>query len=494
MSGTGHTTKPVSATGDARIDGILYGTAWGDATISYSLPKTAAEYGIFYGLGEHNGAFKVSSAMAEVIGFALTTRGSAADGFSVEGFTNLDIERTDGSGAHIRLAQTTRDPYFTGSAWSYFPSAAVTGGDVWYSNRYSDYSAPVTGDYAHLTIIHEIGHALGLFHGHETSGSFGKLPLAYDTMEYSLMTYRSYVGADVSGGYTNETYGYAQSWMMLDIAALQHMYGADYTTNAGDTVYTWTPEAGITWVNGAAAISPGDNRIFATIWDGGGIDTYDLSAYSHDLQINLAPGGHSVFSGDQLAGLGLGKTARGNIFNALLYEGDRRSLIENAKGGSGNDIIRGNAADNRLEGKAGNDRLFGFIGADKLQGGDGNDILRGGAGKDLLIGGDGKDILFGGGGADVFRFSKISDSTPNRRADHIRDFTSGRDQIDLSELIPGEFSLQMGGRFSGDGASVIVRTSGDDLLVRVDANGDGKVDFGIVLDDIDTVLGRDFLL
>lgn len=78
--------------------------------------------------------------------------------------------------------------------------------------------------------------------------------------------------------------------MMLDIAALQEMYGADYTTNSGDTVYKWNPNQGITYVNGVAAITPAANRIFATIWDGGGIDTYDLSAYTTALKIDLRAG------------------------------------------------------------------------------------------------------------------------------------------------------------------------------------------------------------
>ena len=40
----------------------------------------------------------------------------------------------------------------------------------------------------------------------------------------------------------------------------------------------------------------------------------------------------------------ISRIARGNIFNALLYNGDLRSLIENATGGSGNDSILGNQA------------------------------------------------------------------------------------------------------------------------------------------------------
>src|SRR3546814_15852656 len=60
------------------------------------------------------------------------------------------------------------------------------------------------------------------------------------------------------------------------IRALQHLYGADFTTNNGNTVYSWNPLNGQTLVDGAVAISPGGNRIFATLWDGGGVDPYDL--------------------------------------------------------------------------------------------------------------------------------------------------------------------------------------------------------------------------
>ncbi|PJN92662.1 protease, partial [Amaricoccus sp. HAR-UPW-R2A-40] len=93
----------------------------------------------------------------------------------------------------------------------------------------------------------------------------------------------------------------------------------------------------------------GANRIFATIWDGGGYDTYDLSSYTTNLSIDLSPGGYSSFSAAQKAYLGGGPNggyARGNIFNALQYGNDTRSLIEAAIGGSGNDTMIGNVADN----------------------------------------------------------------------------------------------------------------------------------------------------
>ena len=198
-------------------------------------------------------------------------------------------------------------------------------------------TTPVMGTWQWATHLHEIGHAVGLKHGH-ANYNFGPVPFEVDSMEFTIMTYRSYVGHNAAG-YTNEQYGYAQTYMMLDIAALQYMYGADYTANAGDTVYSWDPSSGDTLINGEVAIDATGNRIFATIWDGEGNDTYDLSAYSDDLQIDLAPGGHSLFGSAQQAHLGNGNFARGNIFNALLFEGNTDSLIENAIGGTGDDTV-----------------------------------------------------------------------------------------------------------------------------------------------------------
>jgi VCBS repeat-containing protein len=178
------------------------------------------------------------------------------------------------------------------------------------------------------------------------------------------MSYRSYVGASTTTGYTNGTYSYPQTLMMLDIAAIQEMYGANYKTESGDTVYKWSATTGEMFIDGAGQGAPGGNKVFMTVWDGGGNDTYDFSNYSTNLIVDLNPGGWTTTSSVQLAYLGNGHYAAGNIANALLYHGDTASLIENTIGGSGNDRLTGNVVNNQLTGGKGNDYLDGGDGVD----------------------------------------------------------------------------------------------------------------------------------
>ena len=55
-------------------------------------------------------------------------------------------------------------------------------------------------------------------------------------------------------------------------------------------------------------------------------DTYDLSNYTTDLAIDLNPGASSIISTEQLAYLGDGHYAAGNVYNAYLFNGDARSI------------------------------------------------------------------------------------------------------------------------------------------------------------------------
>ncbi|MEZ2133146.1 M10 family metallopeptidase C-terminal domain-containing protein, partial [Sinorhizobium sp. CB9] len=412
MTGIITPTKNVSLTGDQKIDGLLSGYAW-DSTITYSFPTSSTSYSYS---GEKDYGFSSISAQQQSAALFLMEQSygnTANDGFSVEGFTNANFVAGSVDTASVRFAQSWYPP----TAWAYYPSTESSGGDIWFGTAYAgtadDYRFPEFGNYAGHTLAHELGHALGLKHGHEpNTGNSVIVPDAYDSVEYTIMTYRTYVG-DSATGYKYEQNGAPQTFMMLDIAALQEMYGADYTTNSGNTVYKWKPNEGVTYVNGVAAITPDANRIFATIWDGGGVDTYDLSAYAASLQIDLRPGGYSVFSHSQLADLGGGPNngyARGNIFNALLYHDNLASLIENVQAGSGNDTIIGNEVNNTLWGNGGNDSLTGGGGDDTLNGGAGLDRMSGGAGDDIYIVDVANDVVIenAGEGTDTVRTAASS--------------------------------------------------------------------------------------
>lgn len=410
---------------------MLSGTRW-DGPVTYAFPSSAALYGYD---GEADFSFQRASKLQQgAASFALDTAyGTAAnDGFSVEGFTGADISLGAEADANIRAAQSA----LPSTSWAYLPGDYMEAGDVWFG-YYSNTAYPIAGNYGWHTVLHEMGHAMGLKHGHEALQGFDALPAEYDSLEYTIMTYRTFEGGSTKG-YSYEHYGAPQTYMMADIAALQAMYGADFDTNGGDTVYSWRPDDGDTYVNGEKGINAGGDVIFATVWDGNGVDTYNLSAFKSSLTINLEPGESSVFSQGQLSNLGHGHTASGNIYNALQYNGDVRSLIENAIGGKGGDSITGNAADNTLTGLKGTDTLYGHDGNDVLYGNAGNDILYGDAGNDTLyggtqndrlIGGAGNDLLLGGAGADRFVFNG------DAGADVIADFQNGIDKIEISSAI-----------------------------------------------------------
>ncbi|MDD1556391.1 protease [Bradyrhizobium sp. WBAH23] len=367
------TAVNVSATNNAEIDGLLSGVKW-SGTITYSFPDAPSDYSNpYYGGGSEPTTSGFASAPTQI-----QTAINYAIGL-ILGYTNADIQYAGTNGADIMVAQS---PAANPTAYAYYPGNYSSGGDVWFGTQYN-FSLAKLGNYYFTTALHELGHAFGLKHSQEAGGPANvAVPSAHDDSEYTVMSYRSYVGASTTGGYTNEAYGYSQTYMANDILALQTMYGADYTTQSSNTVYTWNPTTGQEFINGVGQLAPGGgaggsaNRIYETVWDGGGIDTYDLSNYTTNLSINLNPGASSVFSSVQLAYLGNGHYASGNVYNAYLYNNDARSYIDNATGGSGNDTIVGNAIANTLNGAGGNDKIIG--GAD-------NDTIIGGAGTDTAV-------------------------------------------------------------------------------------------------------------
>ncbi|MEH2067741.1 MAG: M10 family metallopeptidase [Nostoc sp.] len=354
------------------IDGLLAGTQWLSNTVTFSFTDD------FVNDYEDESGYSNSSVHAASFQtLNASQRAVARQWFdmyeSVSGLNMVELTDNSDRDATIRIAESN-DP---STAYAYNPGNSVEAGDVWFNTFY--YNNPVIGSYAYHSFGHEFGHALGLKHGHETGGiSNVAMDANRDSMEFSIMTYRSYVDTPLRGYFTNETWGYAQSLMMYDIKAIQQMYGANFNYNFGNTTYTFSTNTGEMFVNRIGQGTPGDNRIFRTIWDGNGNDTYDFSNYTTNLAIDLEPGGWTnldVGGNFQRAYLGDDNYARGHVFNALQFNDDTRSSIENANGGSGNDSINGNSANNVLCGNAGNDTVNGGSGYDYMDGGAGVDTV-----------------------------------------------------------------------------------------------------------------------
>jgi serralysin len=224
----------------------------------------------------------------------------------------------------------------------------------------------------HLTLIHEVGHAVGLDHPHD--GAFVEVASPGKSNQNTVMSYFSYSATDRPGGYTDTDgakMGYSpQTWMIDDIAALQYMYGTNELTNRTDDVYD---------IGNLSNSSISDGIIYQTIWDAAGNDTISWAGQTTDSSINLNPGTHSFFGkissiADTDFNNGNDNLGIGDGILGIAHGAD----IENAIGGVASDVIVGNSL---------------------------NNVLYGGTGANIL------DTLTGGNGADVFQINAGTDGT-----------------------------------------------------------------------------------
>jgi hypothetical protein len=393
----------------------------------------------------------------------------------ISSYTNLTFNEVSSGlavDAAIRVARTS------GTSAAYYPQGdgRVSGDTVLGSNgNFLDSNGNPTSQYfgtdGFLTIIHELGHALGLKHGHFET--LNPLTFNYNVVlapdfndnEFSVMTYASYRGSPinpVSPAPTEAKNGSAaQSYMMYDIAALQVLYGANFSKVGTTAVYRWDPVTGQEYLNGRPAPATGTtetNRILTTIWTMGALATFDLSAFNQNQIDDLRPGRWLRFSDGQLADLNVASTepqfkAQGNVYNALLYKGDMRSEISSLVTGNGNDTVWGNDVDDFLSTGGGTDTVYAGSGNDTISAGAGADLVYFGAGRDVL-----RDTLADLNGDTVFNFSSKGS------LDVLRALI-GEDNLAITSnrttLAVGGSTVELNGNFAGGAFLASPRGSGD---------------------------------
>jgi hypothetical protein len=314
----------VTGTQDPNVDALLWGTQLAVATITYSFPAQGALWAAGY---------PPAHGVDEVANFtALTAMQQDSFRLAVSKWAELIdvpiVETSDGTTVgDIRAAALTQQPAVF--AFAYLPENSPWGSDVWFSPflaNLPDWSPGALGS-PYFTVLHELGHALGLRHPSEAP-----IPIdpVLDIGNHTIMSTTSSGASNFSVAPTTP--------MVLDVLAIQHLYGANFSTRPGDDIYRYGDEHGY----------------HETIWDGGGNDTIRYAG-SHDAQIDLNEGQASMIG---LPVLDAGQRAVKNVWIAFGV------TIENATGGSGNDVIVGNDGANRLDGSAGNDRLDGHGGTD----------------------------------------------------------------------------------------------------------------------------------
>jgi serralysin len=248
------------------------------------------------------------------------------------------ISSADGNSASMPPSSVAEDGAFRSVAYSENTNLRYLNPDRETNyERFTEVDTDYKHDFARSKwfIVHELGHALGLYHPFSTENAPAPFPLTYDDAikANSVMAYRN---ARVS----QETYE-ASNFRIYDIVALQNLYGKNVNKNTGDTLYEYD-----------------DTYDFhQSIIDTDGEDTISVANSARNNVIDLRGGKFSSIAPHFVGWHNWDLPEHlGRSHNSLSLDVD--SVIENATGGSGDDTLVANSVANMLDGGDGVDTVM----------------------------------------------------------------------------------------------------------------------------------------
>jgi len=238
------------------------------------------------------------------------------------------------------------------------------------------------GDYGVSTLIHELGHSLGLDHTSprgeitaDTSGGGDDAPSLPDYLDRTTLSIMSYAKVTVADSYL-------ASFSALDVRALISLYGKRESTEA--TTFKLHYDSSLTTTNKKSSlnqIQTGQWDIYGyapfMIVDNGGNDTVDVSDWKGGVKVDLS-------------GWGIGPI--GGVKNNYSFNSTTNGTLSSDGDGAAIVTIYPDTVLEKVIGSSEADIIIGYTSAETLDGGAGNDQITGGGGNDTINGGTGVDI------------------------------------------------------------------------------------------------------
>jgi hypothetical protein len=333
-----------SGYGSDYVDALIYGGAgWKGTTITYSFaPGSGATA---WTVAEKQAFANACHTYENICNLHFVEGIYYADDYSA---TNITVNKVPGSTWTNQPGWVTLADFNLPTDGFNSYNGALQGR---FNYEYSAWNNLTPGSLGFNTIIHELGHGLGMAHPFDGTPTFPGVTYGdlTDMGDYNLnqgawsvMTYsHDWANSPTS----SNDWGFGKTPMTFDVSAMQTMYGANISYRTGDNVYQLpkTEATGTGW---------------ECIWDAGGTDTISNAGANTGSYINLnaypKTGGlvSEGYVSYNYASLGTTTPSLNTAGGFTIADG---VIIENAIGGNGADIITSNAASNTLTGNSGAD-------------------------------------------------------------------------------------------------------------------------------------------